>query len=419
MINTGTLRRWIARLVLVVISTILAYWAAEIVYFRVMLTSTPLGKQWALHDGVRTLAQISKNGVMPHDYIALLGDSYAQGFGNWYLDVDWRQNPEFNSAHIIHNRTGVDVITFGCGGAGSLRGIVTEPITQMRYINASYLYHIEPPKVFVVYFYEGNDINNNVEHIQKNYHWRGQDRLKLPDQDSFIDFIEKEVLTTAPLNLEVNSWRPGSSLLLAGFVSKLWRSEDVRVTEREQERRDDEKKYWTGGTSHNVISLAGGSAYIPNRLQAPPVEMSEADQALGVYVFEQSLAFLKHTFPDIPVTVVYVPAPLSCYAIESPTVDIQQYFKDKRLFESALVRDRSDQLSAMIQQATERQACRYLDSRPYLRKVGLQELLHGPKDWRHFNKRGYEVLAEAVIEGGAFDGHATGEPLTRSSGPVD
>lgn len=40
-------------------------------------------------------------------------------------------------AHVIQDRTGRDVITFGRGGAGSLRGLVAEPISQFEYLNAS------------------------------------------------------------------------------------------------------------------------------------------------------------------------------------------------------------------------------------------------------------------------------------------
>ena len=39
------------------------------------------------------------------------------------------------------------------------------------------------------------------------------------------------------------------------------------------------------------------------------------------------------------------------------------------------------------------------NARPQIGSAGRQEIIHGPKDWLHFNKRGYEVLANAIACG--------------------
>jgi hypothetical protein len=41
---------------------------------------------------------------------------------------------------------------------------------------------------------------------------------------------------------------------------------------------------------------------------------------------------------------------------------------------------------------------RFVDAGPALRRRGAQVLIHGPEDWRHYNREGDTALAEAVLE---------------------
>ena len=40
----------------------------------------------------------------------------------------------------------------------------------------------------------------------------------------------------------------------------------------------------------------------------------------------------------------------------------------------------------------------FLDLRPAIRVATAQEVLHGPRDFKHFNRKGYEVLGRSVAE---------------------
>ena len=96
----------------------------EFLLFPLLLPRTPLRLHVYLDDGVRPLAQSSKAGVVPEDYVALVGDSYAQGRGDWLLGQDPDGNGPFHSAHVLHERSGRDVLSFGRGGTGSVRAAV-------------------------------------------------------------------------------------------------------------------------------------------------------------------------------------------------------------------------------------------------------------------------------------------------------
>ena len=70
---------------------------------------------------------------MSKGYIALTGDSYAVGAGDWLIKAQrssFFELPDYSVAHLIHKKTGIDVVSFGRAGAGSFDGIWLEPVSQ-------------------------------------------------------------------------------------------------------------------------------------------------------------------------------------------------------------------------------------------------------------------------------------------------
>lgn len=67
--------------------------ALELLVFPYALPFTPLKLHFAIKEPVRILAQSSKQSAVPEEYIALFGDSYSQGYGDWLLDADPNKNP--------------------------------------------------------------------------------------------------------------------------------------------------------------------------------------------------------------------------------------------------------------------------------------------------------------------------------------
>ena len=129
--------------------------------FPYFLHKVPLYLHAAIDPDLLGLAQSSKRTLIPDDYILVLGDSNAVGAGDWYMDsVKNRRNiyPDYSAAHLIYKKTGIDVMSFGQGGAGSFEGIWEEPITKFLHINSTKNYNLSFPKYILVFFYEGNDI---------------------------------------------------------------------------------------------------------------------------------------------------------------------------------------------------------------------------------------------------------------------
>ena len=100
-----------------------------------------------------------------------MGDSNSVGLGDLYNELRrnfWNWYPDYSPAHFIHKNVGIDVISFGFAGAGSIDGIWSGPINQFNFIN-SQGFNLKPPKTILVLFYEGNDIANSLQFVRENY----------------------------------------------------------------------------------------------------------------------------------------------------------------------------------------------------------------------------------------------------------
>src|SRR3954454_19603098 len=87
---------------LVLVAVAVTYLILEVVFFRLMLPSLPLQYRVYLPDRADFFLQLSKSQYVPKDYIALAGDSYAQGVGDWLLSLGFKSSQPYHSADVIH-----------------------------------------------------------------------------------------------------------------------------------------------------------------------------------------------------------------------------------------------------------------------------------------------------------------------------
>ena len=157
------LRHFCANAALSVVSFLLTYLVCELLFFRFMLPSMSYNIRPHLPDRADFFMQNSKSHYAPHDYIALLGNSYAAGVGDWLLAGGGLADKPYHSANVIHDLTGRDVASFGRVNIGSAQAMV-QRVTRILDDDYCYLFpEIETPGRFVVYFYEGNDFADNYE----------------------------------------------------------------------------------------------------------------------------------------------------------------------------------------------------------------------------------------------------------------
>ncbi len=385
------LKKLLPNFFLVLFSLLVGYLGIEFFLFPQFLDKVPLKLHFAVKEDIRILVQSSKDEVVPEKYLALFGDSYSQGYGDWLLDADPNSNPPYHSAHVLHDLTERDVITFGKSGSGSLSGLVGHPINWLDYIRQSRLSDLPDPQEILVYFYEGNDLNDNLEDLKKRYIERNYDPAKVYDTAYFRDFIDKEVIGN-------RSQKPTDWTDQLFFTDFLKRTIDSLESKKSTLIAPENISPRQGKV--NRIRTGGREVSIPDGLQSPALELTAGEIELTVAMFEQSLKYMREHFHGIPVTVVYLPSVLSCYEVTSPYVSIQIYDQGRETnYPSYQVRQRSDEIAMMIRAIAKQEDARFIDARPALRSLGRKQIFHGPKDWKHYNKNGYTMLAETVKAG--------------------
>jgi hypothetical protein len=391
----GRARALAINLIVAAASTSIVYLAIEALIFPRILPMIPLSRHADLHEGLRVLAQSSKKGTVPRDYIAIVGDSYAQGAGDWLLEVDHRRNPPHNVGHILSERLGRDVVTFGASGAGSLRGLVAEPASQFEFVNASIQFDLAPPDDIVVFFYEGNDIDDNVRDVSLRYEGELEPGVR-PDPVAFRRFMQETVLGEDPLYEEARAFAWYDNLFLGNFAYRTARR-IARVAIRGEEAYAPSPHEWRPGPVNSAV-VGGQVVDIPDVLQGPALELTDEEIDLGVFVYEQALGLLAERFPDARIGVAYLPAPISSYEIASTEVSCQTYHGRGGVHPTEAAKARSDLIAGRVREASERGRCAFVDVRPHLRMASSDAFVHGPRDWKHYNRAGLEVLADAVEE---------------------
>jgi hypothetical protein len=375
-----------ANLLVVFASIAITYLVCELLFFRVVLPRLPLNVRTHLPELADVLVQTSKSCYLPQDYVALLGDSYADGVGDWLLAANNNRAKPFHSAHVIHSLTGTDVVSFGRGPAGSAEGLVLRP-ARVFAISECYLFpSIEQPKRMFYYFYEGNDLEDNLAFIARARRRYGQ---------SSPDPIGRVLADYA----ESSSWRChrhfGDTLVrMATFAVEFYLlKKDV---------------YRPSKIPGPQLTIAG-STLRAAPLQAPALSLSADDVREALAVFDPSLAWLRGRWPDVPVTIVYIPSPLTVYRdavtdklkVLAPFgpkgVSVAYADPDGGSLTDIVVR-RSDLICESIRAMSLRQGAAFMDTRPALRAAALGQPIHGPVDWGHLNEAGYRLLGKLVTD---------------------
>jgi len=361
-------------------ASLLVTWALlEWLFVPWLVDAAPLGRQAPFTKEMQVLAQDTKRSLLPHDYVLLLGDSYAKGFGDWLLSADPHGHPPYHSAHVIHERLSRDVLSFGEGGASSIDAAVRRP---QEFTQGLRRFGLEPPSTLVLYFYEGNDLEDNLRDLERRF-----DGVQGLDAARFDALLQEEIERNA-------SWwmRLRGSLQVPRYLGRLLRAafELTRTPAREA-------RAWSPGEVTRA-RVAGRVRSLPDRLQAPALGLDDVELERGLFAFERSLVFLERFYPGTPIRVVYLPAPLSCYSLVSREVSVQAGGRRAAVFPAARVAPRSDHIAARVAELARRHGVGFLDARPALRQEAGRRLIHGPRDWAHLNEAGHRVLGRVVAD---------------------
>ncbi len=384
--------RLLSGVALSIVSILLSVSVIDLLVVPLAFPWMPLSVQGYLKPSTRVLAQSSKRAAVPEDYIAIVGDSYAQGNGDWVQSVSPHTNPPYASYHLLHARTGRDIVSFGAAGASNPRGLVSEPLGTLAYLQKTWRYEFPKPDSVLVFFYEGNDITDNLRELRER--WPGGPLRP----DTFHRFLEQTVLAQSPHQRAVDTFNVTDNFVLSHAVFRAF---------KEFVKGSPPIDYFNGDWSSETVTEARVNNHLeqlPDALAGPALGTNEADIARGVFVFEQSLRYLHEQLPNVPMTVVYIPSPLTMYDVVSPTVSAK-VATGAAVFSTALISKSSDRIAAQIAAASAHVGARFIDVRPELRAAAAKTVVHGPKDWNHLNKTGQEAFANAILKHARKQGH--------------
>lgn len=387
--------------------------------FPRLLGKLPLRLYGSIETNLRILAQSSKKDLLPNEYIAIAGDSYAVGSGDWLDEARKKSflgSPDYSPAHLIYKKIGIDVVSFGQGGVGSFGGIWKEPITQFLYINSVKNFQLFPPKVFLVFFYEGNDIYNNVQFIRGKFlsiqKGSQKNKIALNEVPAFLNLEFQNVLNG---DYDRSLWK--NLLFTRSFIQGI-----LNLMKELSSLNKNHTSYFPFPKTPISLALINGTQTpLPMHLQGPPLffkasdpilgqkdfsrdeqlkefYITEEEYKLGLYVFEQALAALVEFFSQAEIKVIFIPSPLSSYQMISPKVSYRGMVGNKGLMETAIIKKRHVKICESIKTISLASGASFLNTTKSLRKVSSQGFIHGPVDWDHFNKAGYEALSTDIAK---------------------
>jgi hypothetical protein len=360
---------------LVLASLLSTYVAMEYAIFRGFLPTAPLDLHSRVPELADVLTQATKSAYLPRDYVAILGDSYAEGLGDWLTQNGGKRNGPFHSAYVVRQLTGRDVVSFGVRGAGSAEGIVLRPAGALPSSPCSIFPAIEPPRQMFIYFYEGNDIEDNIRFLDK-----VRARYGASD-DGAIDRYLTDQYADSSL-LRCHGQLADMTFKLLEFLSQYYIT-GYSLTHCGT---------WISAKNHLHVGEAVVEA---PALEGPAPHLSDGSIFAAMNVFARSLKWLRQRFPALPVTVVYVPSPLSVYRHVAETVAFCSptgggpIGADVAARHHQMMRDVAARMSAAAH-------VDFVDATPVLRAAGESRVIHGPEDWDHLNRGGYEVLGKLV-----------------------
>jgi GDSL-like Lipase/Acylhydrolase family len=356
---------------LLIISVGATYLVASFVIFRFLLPHLSFNLHPHFPDIAEVFAQTSKAGTVPRDYIALLGDSYAEGQGDGLIAAGGDRARFVHSAHVLHGLTRRDVVNLGLGGAGSVQAMVRQPARIL--MGDCFLYpRLDPPRRIFVYFYEGNDLEEN-------------------------GYIAGRVAAEGAVTRETIARYVGDHY---GTPPKFRCFTDLGETTFKMAHflitnADTFEALRKPSTRNNVFS--GGTPHAAPALQKPPAEMEAGAREAALTVFDVSLEWLRRNF-SAAVTLVYVPSPAAIYRPAEPSVDVYTRWpvNEVRAMPAADIYAASQRTCEQIRALALARGARFLDMRPALRAAAATTVIHGPQDWNHFNATGYRVLGETL-----------------------
>ncbi len=312
----------------------------------------------------RTLYHSNLSGVNEQTRFELVyGDSFSEGVGDEFLNGD-ADYGIFRKLDYGSNRV---AIIFARSGYGS-HGTAVEGERCGRLLRKFTALDFDSNRVDSVslVFYEGNDLDDHLAEMNR--------------QSSSFRYTRKFLLPFADYAyLKFREW-------LAADKEQGYASHSNLVAAHPTEALPD-------------FPTANNGVAIPLYPQAAALELTDAELAASLSVLRESMATLKNRHPESELQFLYLPSIASAYEFSGP-LPVQSYRgKPFHLGTGAENERRSLHIRAAAQGYAQELGWRFCDTTQAILDYSRQGLaVHGPRDWKHFNKAGYSIVAQRYSE---------------------
>jgi hypothetical protein len=379
-------RRWPKRLLALAIG----YLALEAALLPWLAGRAPLRLSSRLPAPMYVLGESSKSGLLPRDWVLVLGDSFAGGYGDWLTEaLSQPGRPPFQATHVLHERTGRDVLSLGTGGADNVSStafLASKRFAALRRVGLS------DPSDVLVYFYEGNDLNDNLRLARRRFELEARGLESYTDAD--LDrCIERRARAGFWAGLPGTLYAP---YMLANLLGG--KAQGGTAGETKSELRLSEEPF-SAPPDVNVFRAGELYAHLPGEGRGPALDLTEAETELALRLLAGSLRWTRKRFEGARFALVYIPSPMACYEFSSARVAVRSYEGRESHYDASRSVPRSDELRERARRVAEACGFGWIDATPRVREAARGELLHGPRDFGHFNRAGYTLLGEILAEG--------------------
>lgn len=308
------------------------------------------------------------------EWTAVLGDSYLDGSGPEFLEgLD-----DYGIVPKLKKKTGRDYRIFARSGFGSIAS-ARELVLCLRLAQKSpFLPDLKKPGRILFGFYEGNDLQNNLETLR--------DR---PGHEPLDKWVQEKIFSPSPFRTR-RTWFPLFTLAagcLDGIQFPVLGSSPPRGVSPpppvSRIRFDD-----------RVMEVSG-------EIQSAPADISQPEDLTdGLEIAKLSLLTIRQEFSPKEMAVLYFPSVMTTYAWEGP-VRVARYIGSGPLSANAEKnQEQSKRVRSSLRDFARQHGLTWIDATETLQKLGRQRLLHGSEDFGHLNRAGTEAVAQVLYEEG-------------------
>lgn len=270
------------------------------------------------------------------------------------------------------------MVSFGKGGAGSAEAIVRRTAHELPTSRCSVFPSLEIPQQIFVYFYEGNDVEDNlhfVDMVDSHYH--------RTNGETIDRYLAEDYAVTNPWHCHLQL--ADLAVSMASFALRYhvlgWPVDNCG----------------TEAPHANRLIVSDRTIDAPALLGPAMTPIGNDDTIrTGMDVLAHALSWLRMRFAGVPVEVVYIPAALSVYRHAGDTVTYCIGTNIVRTAPTAKVERNHAFIRDLVRDIAGRQGIPFLDATPALRAAASAQVIHGPRDWDHLNEAGYRALGSLV-----------------------